>query len=80
MKLFPLVATNYMMAYTSRYIDGEYKVMLEQIKSDNFEKMDFLHHLTSGYKSLYSQFTNDGMYQVRQSIGGAGYSAWSNLP
>jgi acyl-CoA oxidase len=39
-----------------------------------------MHHLTSGMKSVYTQTTMDGLMVIRQSVGGAGYSAWSNLP
>ena len=80
MKLFPLVAQCHMMAFTARYIHREYDLMMEEIKNDEFGKMDLLHHLLSGYKSLFSQKTYDGLIQIRQSIGGAGYSAWSGLP
>ena len=31
-------------------------------------------------KSVYTQSCMDGLMQVRQSVGGAGYSAWSSLP
>ena len=46
----------------------------------NFEILDQLHHLTSGMKSLYTQTCHDGLYVIRQSVGGAGYTAWSGLP
>lgn len=41
--------------------------------------MDFMHHLTSGMKSMYSQYTYDGLDVIRQKCGGAGYSAWSGF-
>ena len=50
------------------------------IKSEKFDLLDQLHHFTSGMKSVYSQTTMDGIFAVRQSIGGAGYSAWSGIP
>jgi hypothetical protein len=31
-------------------------------------------------KSVYSQQCMDGLLVCRQSIGGAGYTAWSGLP
>jgi hypothetical protein len=31
-------------------------------------------------KSVFSQLTNDGLLQIRQSVGGAGFSSWSGLP
>ena len=42
--------------------------------------MEEVHHLSSGMKSNFTQITNDALQLVRQSIGGAGYSAWSHMP
>jgi acyl-CoA oxidase len=42
--------------------------------------MDKLHHFTSGMKSVYTQTAMDGLLAARQSVGGAGYTAWSGLP
>ena len=39
-----------------------------------------MHHLTSGFKAVFSQICFDGLMTIRQSVGGAGYSAWSSLP
>lgn len=39
-----------------------------------------MHHYTSGMKSVYTQTCMDGLMVSRQSVGGAGYSAWSGLP
>ena len=39
-----------------------------------------MHHYTAGMKALFTQDTFDHNIQMRQAIGGAGYSAWSNLP
>lgn len=80
LKLFPLVATCFMQGCAAIFVHDEYEKMMEQVKNDNFEKMDILHHLTSGFKSLHTQQAYDGIIQVRQSIGGAGYSAWSGIP
>jgi len=59
---------------------ARYEQLLIDIKSDNFELLDILHHLTSGGKSVFTQIANDGLYTIRQSLGGAGYSAWSGIP
>jgi hypothetical protein len=42
--------------------------------------MDEMHHFTSGMKSVYTQACMDGLLVARQSVGGAGYTAWSALP
>jgi acyl-CoA oxidase len=39
-----------------------------------------LHHLTAGGKSLFTQDCHDALILIRQSLGGAGYSAWSGIP
>ena len=80
MKLIPLVAAAVMHSITSKYVYREYDLMNEEIKMDKFERMDLLHHYLSGFKSLFSQEAYDGLIKLRQSVGGAGYSAWSGIP
>jgi acyl-CoA oxidase len=52
----------------------------DEIKKQNFKNLDLLHHYTSGMKSVYTQNIYDSLLSIRQSIGGAGYSAWSGIP
>jgi len=54
--------------------------MLAEVKEGNFELMDQFHHLSSGYKSLFTQRTMESLNVIRQSLGGAGFSAWSGIP
>lgn len=42
--------------------------------------MNLMHHLTSGFKALNTQRTIEGLYTIRQSIGGAGMTEWSGIP
>ena len=39
-----------------------------------------MHHFTSGMKSVFTQECWDSLILIRQSLGGAGYSAWSGIP
>ena len=39
-----------------------------------------MHHFTAGMKATYTQVCMDGLITIRQSLGGAGYSAWSGIP
>jgi acyl-CoA oxidase len=80
MKLFPLLSIAKVQYTIAKYVKARYNEMLEEIEKDNFDSLDELHHLTSGFKSLHSQQTYDGLLQVRQALGGAGYSAWSGIP
>jgi len=42
--------------------------------------MDVLHHYLAGLKSVHTQDTADSLYVIRQSLGGAGFTAWSGIP
>lgn len=53
---------------------------MTEVKEGKFELLDYCHHLSSGMKSVYTQQVFDGLLLMRQSIGGAGFSAWSGLP
>lgn len=56
------------------------EIMNEEVKVGKFKTLDFMHHLTSGLKSIYSQMTYDAIDFIRTNCGGAGYSVWSGLP
>lgn len=62
------------------HILNMYKTLCQNVKVGNFELLEEMHHYTSGMKSVYSQICMDGLLTIRQSCGGAGYSAWSGLP
>ena len=80
MKLFPLIAQAFAMAISAEHIRQLYYQMMNDVKIQKFTILDVLHHFCSGMKSLYTQQVTDGLYVVRQSIGGAGFSAWSGIP
>jgi len=54
--------------------------LIEDIKHQNFKNLDMMHHLSSGFKSVHTQDITESLYVCRQSIGGAGFSAWSGIP
>jgi len=80
MKLFPLVAQSFAMGFSGDIVIKKFEQLMQDIKVQKFQNLDVLHHYCAGMKSVYTQVTTDGMYAVRQSIGGAGYSAWSGIP
>jgi len=61
-------------------VKEKYDQLLKDVKKGKFNLLDEMHHLTSGMKALYTQLCYDGLLVIRQSVGGAGYSAWSGLP
>jgi hypothetical protein len=65
---------------TARQMKEQYKTLLIQINEDKFDMLDEMHHLTSGFKSMFTNHTYQGLLAIRQALGGAGYSAWSAIP
>lgn len=80
MRLFPILAALFAQSFTQDHIVDKYYQMSNEIKKQNFKNLDLMHHYTSGMKSLFTQEAYDSLLQIRQCIGGAGYSAWSGIP
>lgn len=80
MKLLPLLAISMAMKFTSLDLWNKYYDFIDNMKKDNFDSVELMHHLSAGYKSLFTQRTMDGLMLIRQCIGGAGYTAWSGIP
>mgnify|MGYP000594688017 CR=1 FL=1 len=54
--------------------------LIEDIKVNKYDLLDYCHHYSSGMKSVYTQDAFDGIVAIRQACGGAAFSAWSGLP
>ncbi len=54
--------------------------LLTDIKEKNFKLLNLMHHLTSGFKAVFSKVAYEGIDALRQACGGAGFSCWSGLP
>ena len=80
MKLFPILATMFAHIFTGNKILDMYNQLIEDIKKQDYSLMDIMHHLTAAGKSVYTQDCESALYTIRQSLGGAGFSAWSGLP
>lgn len=79
-KLGPILADSYVMCAVGVQIDSWRNQMIEEVKNGKFKTLDFMHHLTSGMKSIYSQMAYDSIDLIRMNCGAAGYSVWSGLP
>jgi len=79
-KFSPLVAKSYLMLANVTYIKDLYTEMMTRVRNDDFSLMDVMHHLLSGYKVIFTNWTHFGIDIVRQNCGGAGYTANSGLP
>lgn len=53
---------------------------MEEIKQGNFSLLDEAHHFLAGYKSLFTDWTFQGIEEARIACGGAGFLAWSGFP
>ena len=80
MKLLPLLALSFAMKQTFHDLWIQYFNLLDDVKNEKFDGVEEMHHLSSGFKSLCTQRAMDGLMLIRQSIGGAGYTAWSGIP
>ena len=54
--------------------------LTQNVKKGDFKMLDLCHHLSSGFKSFFTQIAFEGLETIRQSCGGAGFSAHSGLP
>lgn len=68
------------MIFTFMEVKKLFQSLIKDSEDQNFEKLDILHHLSSGFKSLFTQRAIEGLYTARQSIGGAGMTEWSGIP
>ena len=48
-------------------------------KEGSYEKLEVLHHVTSGFKAYLSDYAYRAMDEMRQACGGAGYHIASGI-
>ena len=68
-----------MQGVTSYYFRSQFKQMMDDIKTGNFEKLDVMHHILSGFKAYYTAEAMIGAEKCRRSAGGAGYASFSGF-
>lgn len=79
-KYAPLLAYSYAMNFSALALVDIHTQLRKDVMAGNYGLLDLCHHLSSGYKASYTKITYDGVDTIRQSCGGAGFSAWSGLP
>lgn len=79
-KLGPLLADSYVMCVVGVQMHNFREIMNQEVKVGKFKTLDFMHHMTSGLKSIYSTMAYESIDFIRTNCGGAGYSVWSALP
>ena len=68
------MAVAYAMQFSFKTIYDLALKVTNETQEGNYDNLDEMHHLTSGFKALYSDICFYGLLQIRQSIGGAGYT------
>jgi len=53
------------MKFTSLDLWNKYYDFIDNMKKDNFDSVELMHHLSAGYKSLFTQRTMDGLMMIR---------------
>ena len=61
------------------WVVDQFKVMMDQIKQNNFESMDNMHHILAGIKAYFTDTLMVNIEQARRSAGGAGFSSNSGF-
>ena len=79
-KFAPLLAYVFAMSASSIYLAKGFETMVGEMAQNNFGSLDVMHHLSAGFKAVFSRISYDGIDTARQSCGGAGFSAHSGLP
>jgi acyl-CoA oxidase len=79
-KFAPLLAYSYAMNFAAQDLYRNHAALCKELAQDEFERLDYCHHLSAGYKAVFSRIAYDGIDSCRQACGGAGFSAHSGLP
>jgi len=79
-KYGPLLAYTFAMRIAAFELLGLYDQLMKEIEKNDFSLLDLIHHVSAGYKAVFSKITFEGIDLVRQSCGGAGFLGWSGLP
>jgi len=53
--------------------------MMEDIKNKVFTRMEPMHHILSGFKSVFSAQALSDVEEARRTCGGAGYQSFSGF-
>ena len=79
-KFAPLLAYSFAFNAAAHHLFDQHRALLNELKESKYDRLDILHHLTSGYKAVFSRICYEGIDTCRQACGGAGFSAHSGLP
>jgi len=57
----------------ARFIVKEYWIMMDEIKKQEFSRLDASHHIFAGMKAMLTYIVEEDSHTARRACGGAGY-------
>jgi hypothetical protein len=64
-KLAPLLAYSFGMNFAAHHIFKEHTQLLQDLQNGDYKRLDLLHHLSAGYKAVFSRIAYDGIDSTR---------------
>ena len=64
-KFGPMLAHCFAMYFGSSYIVKMHQDFMQDIKTDDLSKLEMIHHLSAGFKAVYSKITYESMDNAR---------------
>ena len=61
------------------YLNDQFEAMVKDMKAGKYEKMDGIHHLLAGYKSVFTDEQAEIAETCRKACGGAGFASSSGF-
>eukprot|EP01100_Stratorugosa_tubuloviscum_P005870 TRINITY_DN257_c0_g2_i2.p1 TRINITY_DN257_c0_g2~~TRINITY_DN257_c0_g2_i2.p1 ORF type:complete len:830 (-),score=423.90 TRINITY_DN257_c0_g2_i2:94-2583(-) len=79
-RLLPLLSGVFAFHFTGAQIQKLYDKLLNEIESENLDRLADVHSTSAGLKAIATWWANSAIEQCRQCCGGHGYSAYSGFP
>jgi hypothetical protein len=64
-KFGPLLAYTYAFNAASQHLFKQHAALISELKENKYDRLDLLHHLTAGYKAVFSKITYEGIDTCR---------------
>ena len=57
----------------------DFELMMKEVSNKNYDRLDVMHHLLAGFKSIFTDGINQGCEACRKACGGAGYASMASF-
>lgn len=64
-KMFMILASAISFVMSYEHCEKMFNQMLIEVDERNFSRLEVVHHITSGFKSFWTQTANDGLHSLR---------------